>query len=132
GGVMRAVDDYAFVPSLKTRWPFDTAKAPRDRRAVDSDLRCTKRGNRKSRILFLMRSSERNWGLSIRFGHDFQRRSAFGGTRSNFLFGLRSLRDRNNGNAWFDNSSFFNRDFRNCFTQPFFVIQIDWRDHRNL
>ena len=44
---------------------------------------------------------------------------------------IRSLRRTNNGNTWLDNSSFFGGDFGKRFAQPFFVIEINWRDHRN-
>jgi hypothetical protein len=129
---MRTVNDCTLVPALKTRWPFDTGESLYDRRIVDIDIRCAQRGNRKSRILLLMRPSECDRSIVIRIGRKLQRRFGFGGTRTNFFFGFRSLGGRNNGNTRFDNASFFSRDFGNCFAQPFFVIEIDGRDHRNI
>jgi len=68
----------------------------------------------------------------IRLGDESYRRFALSCARENNLFGFRSLRGRNNGNSWLDNASFFSRDFGNCFAQPLFVIEMDWRDHRNI
>ena len=129
---MRAIDDCAFVPSLETRRPIDGLKSPCNRRIVDIDFHCAKRGNCKSRIFFLMRPGECDGGYIIRISYEFQRRLAFDGTRPNHFFGLWPLRGRNNRNTWFDNASFFSGDFGKCFAQPFFVIEVDWRDHRNI
>src|SRR5437867_579535 len=79
-----------------------------------------------------MRPGECDWSLIVRFSHEFQRRFAFGSARANLFFGLWSLRRTNNWNLWFDDSSFFSCDFRNCFAQPLFVIEINWRNHGNI
>ena len=61
GWVMRAIDDCAVVPLLKTSGPIDSGKSTRNRGLVDVDLRRAERTDCYRGVLFLMMARQCNW-----------------------------------------------------------------------
>ena len=101
-------------------------------RIVDVDVGDAQRSDRKSRILLLIRSRESDQRLVIRRSHELDWRFTFRSSPTDHFFRFRSLRSANNRNLRLHNPSFFGRDFSKRPAQPFFVIEIDRRNNRDI
>ena len=96
---MRAIDDGAFVPALKTRRPFNRHQSARNGGIVDVDLSgARKRGDGERGVLFLMSAAQGEGTLIVRLGHELNRRFAFGRASANNFFGFQALRRGDNRN----------------------------------
>ena len=96
---------------------------------ADVDLRGVNRSNRHGGILFLILTAQTNW----RFDRKMQlqiavaRRTRRRVRESLFRHRVAAGR-RDNGNSGLDDSRFFSRDFDKRLAQPFFMIEVDWRN----
>ena len=124
-GIMRAVDDGALIPFLKTSRPFDRRKSAHNRFFAELDVRGVNRGDCYCGILFLVFTTQSYWRPVVSLIYELHWRTAFSSSRANDFFGLRLLRRGNDRNAWFDNSCFFTGDLSQCVSEPLFMIEID-------
>src|SRR5437016_6236493 len=129
---MRAINNSALIPPLETGRPVDIRKSASSRGLVDINLGSAQRSNCKSGILLLMRPGESDRGFVIGRSCEFDWRFAFSSPRADYFFRSRSLRSRNYGDPRFDNPSFFSRDFSKRVSQPFFMIEIDLGNDRDI
>src|SRR4029077_18857649 len=127
-GVMRAIDNCARIPHLKTSGPVDTDKSARNRFVRDVDLCRMNRRDCQGGVLLLMLTAQRDWRLVIKISDKLQRRSALGGAHANHFSGIGLLWGRNNGDSRFYNPGFFSGDFSKRVSKPFLVIEGDWRN----
>src|SRR4029077_2044719 len=90
--IMRAVDDDALVPFLKTSRPLNGRKSAHNRFFIDEDIRGLNRGDCYSGILFLVFTTQSYWRPVVRLIYELHWRTAFSSSRANAFFGLRLLR----------------------------------------
>ena len=129
--IMRAIDDGAFVPALKPCGPIDTRQTSRDCSFLNFDAAKSQSGDRKRRILFLVRSRQGEGSRRVGLADDLKGRFALGRARADHFLRGGFLRGRDNGNVRFDNASFLSGDFFQSASQPGLVIVTDRRDHRD-
>src|SRR6478672_2760280 len=129
---MRAVDDSALVPFLKTSGPLDRRKAAHNRFFAELDIRGPNGCDCYCGILFLVFTTQSYWRPVVSLIYELHWRTAFSGSRANDFFGLRLLRRRNDWHARFDNSCFFTGDLSQVVSKPHFMVETDRSNHRNI
>ena len=85
--IVRAIDDGALVPALKTCRPFDRSESSRDSTFADVDLRGTNSRDCDCRVEFLEVASEPDRRPRVRLIGKLNRRLAFSGASANYFFG---------------------------------------------
>ena len=130
--IMRAVDDGALIPFLKTSRPFDRCQSAHNRFFAELDVRGVNRGDCYCGILFLVFATQSYWRPVVSLIYELHWRTAFSSSRANDFFGLRLLRRGNDWHARFDNSCFFTGDLSQCVSEPLFMIETDRSNDRNI
>src|SRR6266446_4795803 len=97
-GIMRAIDDRPFVPTLKTRRPIDRRKSVGNRRVVDVDLGRVNGRDGERGVLLLISTAKCNRMLLMWFGYELDWTFAIRRAISQHKFDLFFLRRGNNGN----------------------------------
>src|SRR5207248_3198340 len=124
--IMRAVDDDARIPDLKACRPFDRCETTGDFVIRDWNGHRLQRGNRDRGVHLLMFAMQHDFRFRPRVVNELQRGVTFFSALSDDCFRLRSLRRRDNGSAWLNDSCFFLRNLDNGMAEPFLVVEIDW------
>ena len=86
--IMRAVDDGALVPFLKTSGPFDRRKSAHNRFFAKLDVRGLNRSDCQCGILFLVFATQSYWRPVVSFIYELHWRTAFSSSRANDFFGF--------------------------------------------
>ena len=130
GGIMRAVDDGAFVPALKTRGPLDVRETlARSRFRRLQFRRSARRRWRARRFASDARQRDRaGWPYTDSVTNS-KRRFAFRGARADHFFRRRLLFRRDDRNVRLDDAGLFAGDLFQRVPEPFLMIVADRRDH---
>src|SRR5437588_2828940 len=91
GRIVCAINDRAFVPTLKASRPLDGGESSSDCGLVDVDLRSANGSDCDRGVELLMFATQRDGRFVVSFIHKTQRRIAFGGAGADYCFGLRKL-----------------------------------------
>src|SRR5437868_3451344 len=125
-GIVRAVDNNALIPDLKAGRPFDRRETVGDCVVRERKGRRFQRVYCDCRVDLLMFAVQCDFRFRPRVVNELQRCVTFLSAMPDNYFRLRSLRRRDNGNAWLYDSRFFLRNLANGITEPFLVVEIDW------
>src|SRR4029077_4271852 len=121
-GIMRAVDDGALVPFLKTGRPLNGRKSAHNRFFAELDVRSPNRGNRNCGILFLVFATQSYWRRMVSLIYELHWRTAFSSSRANDFFDLRLRWRENSWPPCFDIPCFFPCNFSQCISEPLLII----------